>query len=458
MEVSIASVEVIKPSSPTHHLKPYKLCIIDQLIPVTYVSIILFYPIADPNVDISKTLTKLKESLSETLNLYYPFSGRTKHNLYVDDFLAGVLFLEARVKCQMSEFFKIEETELQNQLVPSQPFCPEKTSDVFPIAFQSNVFSCGGLALGVSMCHKNGDGATLSNFLNSWAACCSGSLEKVINPNISMDAAAILFPPMTSSLLHKYAPMVDRIWIKEGDYLTRRFVFSAEALGTLKEMAKSERVPNPSSYAAISCFVWKHAMESSWAASGSRRPSLATHAVNLRPRMQHYHGNNLLGGILGNLVFSATTKFDPNDHNLESSTEVKLSELVEEQKGAIEVFNNDFLYEVMKGNKDGSSEILNKIELVSSMDLEKLDVFSFTNWKGFWNEVDFGFGKPFLRGTIGNVGTALRNLVIFVEADQWGEGSVEAIITFENNIMALLESDHNFLAFTSPNPLINAAF
>ena len=91
MEVRVVSREMIKPSSsPTIQTKePYKLCLFDQLIPLTYMSIVLFYPKISNN-DTAKTLTHLKKSLSEILNLYYPFSGRTKNNLFVEDFDSGV--------------------------------------------------------------------------------------------------------------------------------------------------------------------------------------------------------------------------------------------------------------------------------------------------------------------------------------------------------------------------------
>ena len=450
MEINIVSREIIKPSCTIHHLKPYNLCLFDQFTPVTYVSVVLFYRIADPKVDLTKTSTQLKKSLSETLTLYFPFSGRIKNNLYVDNFLAGVLFLEAQVKCGMPEFLEIKETELLNELVPFQPFRQEKTLDGPLVAFQFNVFSFGGIALGMSFCHKNADGATLSNFLNSWAAFCGGpSLDKLIYPNIS--DASILFPPMTNDFLEKYTSLMDRLWFKEGDYITRRFIFRPEAIETLKEKVKTENVPTPSRNVAVSCLIWKHAMVASWAASGSPRPSIASHAMNIRPRMKPRHGDNLLADATGNLFWWAMAVFDPNDEDLGYSTDVELSELVRQVKGSMEAFECDFLQEVMKGNKEGWNEVVNQLDFMCSVELEKPDVYAFTNWKDFYNDVDFGFGNPFWVGTMGKVGPAFRNLVILVDADQWGKGSVEAFITLERREMALLEHDSNFLAFTSQN-------
>ena len=45
MDVDIISREIIKPSSPAiHHIKPFKLSLLDQITPTTYASLILFYP------------------------------------------------------------------------------------------------------------------------------------------------------------------------------------------------------------------------------------------------------------------------------------------------------------------------------------------------------------------------------------------------------------------------------
>ena len=254
MEVTIISKQTVKPScspSDLHHLKPYKLCLFDQLTPVTYPSVVFFYPISDPNFNLHKTLTHLKNSLSDTLTLYYPFSGRTKDNLYIDDFHEGAPFLEARVNCRMSEYFKLNDTELLNQLVPFQPFCKEKETTSFSqIAFQVNLFACGGIALGLSLCHKIGDATTIGSLLKSWAAIFSGSPNKVIHPDLSLSSS--LFPPR-DNLPQNYIALMDQLWFKENNYVTRRFVFDAESIAKLRAKAKSESVPKPSRIETLTC-------------------------------------------------------------------------------------------------------------------------------------------------------------------------------------------------------------
>ena len=82
VEVTIISKETVKPSLPTlHHLKPYKLTLFDQVTPATYVPTVFFYPMStNLNLDMSQIIAQLKKSLSDTLNIFYPFSGSIKNN------------------------------------------------------------------------------------------------------------------------------------------------------------------------------------------------------------------------------------------------------------------------------------------------------------------------------------------------------------------------------------------
>ena len=50
---------------------------------------------------------------------------------------------------------------------------------------------------------------------------------------------------------------MDNLWSKEGDYVTRRFVFHDKAIATLRAKAKSELVPKPTRIEALTCFIWR---------------------------------------------------------------------------------------------------------------------------------------------------------------------------------------------------------
>ncbi|PON31968.1 Transferase [Parasponia andersonii] len=298
MEVTIFSRETIKPSnvSSLDHLKPQKICLFDQLTPVTYPEVLLFYSICDPNLTLHKTLfIQLKKSLSETLTFFYPFSGRTKNNLYIDDFDAGVPYLEARVNCRMSDYLQLRETESLNKFVAFHPFSKERETSGPQLAIQVNLFTCGGIALGVSVCHKKSDGATLSHFLKSWAALTTRAPDRVVPPDLSK--AATLFPPLTDLPSNSLA-LMDQLWFKKSNYVTRRFFFDNKAIATLKSLAKSERVPSPTRNDAVSCFIWKHAMAASWAHIAQKLHAVAkkkdTGFLYLREKRHHKFGKGVV--------------------------------------------------------------------------------------------------------------------------------------------------------------------
>ncbi|XP_062091984.1 stemmadenine O-acetyltransferase-like [Humulus lupulus] len=450
MEVSIISRETVKPSSLSlNELKPHKLCLFDQITPMTYASIMVFFRNnnTDPNfnANIPQTLAQLKKSLSEILTLFYPFSGRTKNNLYVDDFNAGVTYVEANVNCSLIEFFKLKQNELLNQFVPFLPWRNEseaRQEELPQVGFQVNIFACGGIAIASSLGHKIADGGTLSHFLMSWATAFRGFPEKIIPPNLS--DASIAFPPR-DLLPTKYRSLKDKLWFNKGNFVTKRFVFQANAIANLRDIGRSQRVPKPSRNEVLTCFLWKHASAAAAIATGrASKDSIIAHAVNMRPRMS----SNVLTTSIGNLFWwaKATSK------DVGSMT---LSEAVEILRGSLVSFNNEYL-ESMEGEVGYSavSEFYDSMEDIiinsSKQDSSAPEIYGFTNWNGFFNDVDFGWGKPIWVGAHGNVGAEFRNMIVFV--DGHGGKGMEAFVTLEENHMNVLEKDPKFLTFVSPNP------
>ncbi|XP_062089119.1 stemmadenine O-acetyltransferase-like [Humulus lupulus] len=438
MEVTIFSRERIRPSSSLiGHMKPKKLCLFDQLTPITYPEVALFYSINDRNFDLNKTLIKLKKSLSETLTLFYPFSGKAKNNLHIEDYDNGVPYSEAKVNCRMSAYFQLRETESLNKFVSIHPFSKENDTSGPQLAIQVNVFTCGGIALGVSVCHKQSDGASLSYLLKSWAALFTDSPEKVIQPELSK--AASFFPPRTE-LPSNCLALMDQLWFKKSNYVTKRFYFDSKAISTLKALAKSERVPSPTRNDAVSCFIWKHAMEASWAISGSPRTSIAAHAVNMRPRMKDPRS---LENCTGNLFWWASIVVNPAQKD-----DLELSQLVALTKEMVAEFDGEYLDTLVgEAGFEPVSEFVEQLEMMISMESEKPDIFAFTNWKDIFNDVDFGWGSPVWVAAHGKVGSEFRNLIVLIDSQGSNVKEIEAFVTLEDQQMAVLESDSKFLAF-----------
>ncbi|KAM2656291.1 hypothetical protein EV1_011816 [Malus domestica] len=151
MKIEIVSEDQCKPSSPIpDNLKSYKLSLLDQIAPMFYVPVILFYS-APENIDDTTIVDKLKNSLSETLT-----DG-------------AVVFTRARANIQLSEILKSPEMDLVQQLLPLDPYNIRMDKAVAAMAVQLNFFDCGGMGIGICLSHKIADVATLSSFLDAWA-------------------------------------------------------------------------------------------------------------------------------------------------------------------------------------------------------------------------------------------------------------------------------------------------
>jgi hypothetical protein len=154
MNVEIISREIIKPSSPTpHDLRNHKRSFLDQLAPTTYIPIILFYrpKINGHHVDHQvQRSSRLKKSLEQTLNRFYPLAGSVKEDHSIDCNDEGVEYYEARVACNLSQVLQHINVEALNKF---QPFEPYRIKGAKPgsrevlLAVQYNMFDCGGVAI-----------------------------------------------------------------------------------------------------------------------------------------------------------------------------------------------------------------------------------------------------------------------------------------------------------------------
>ncbi|XP_050209090.1 stemmadenine O-acetyltransferase-like [Mercurialis annua] len=447
MQVDIISREIVKPS--IHQTKkPFKLALFNQLTPITYSPFILFYlPTSSSRSNVTQTLVLLKKTLSETLNLYYPFSGRVVDNFHIDHFNEGIPLIIARINgLSLSDFLKNPRLEFINGFLPFKPFTKITDMGVPQMGFQVNVFSCGGLAIGCCASHKLVDGPTGAAFIHAWATLTrTGSLSSVVKPNC--DEASVYFPPK-NPFPQEHLSLMETLWFTEGNYISKRFVFSAKAITSIRIKARgegNEKKKLPSRIEALSCFIWKCCMAASRAVSGAPKASILVEAVNLRTRTKPPMSNVSLGDIFG----WATAVADP------TLREKELHELAALLEEAIKLYDDRDYMDSLQG--DDGFETMNDYhnQLQGLFAVEKPDIFAFTSWCHLGlNNVNFGFGDPIWFGILGKVGPAFRNLTVFTEARD-GKG-IEAWITLDEDRMTKLEHDPQFLAYASPNPKISS--
>ncbi|CAK9178332.1 unnamed protein product [Ilex paraguariensis] len=436
VQVQVISKESIKPSSPTpHHLRTFKLSLLDQLIPAPYAPIILFYPNyhGDTHLEVAKRLVPLKQSLSETLTRFYPLAGTINDDLSIDCNDEGAYYATAQVNSRISDFLNNPDLKLIHQFLPCETSFNGSTAGTRVTNIQINVFECGGVAIGMCISHKVLDGSALSTFLKGWAGTACGS--EVVYPNF---IATSLFPTNDLWLRDSSIAMWGSLF-KMGKSITRRIVFEAEAIATLKAKATCSSVRDPTRVEVVSAFLWQCTMAASAEKCGVKRPSLLTHVVNLRkrsiPALSEYS--------LGNLIWIASAK-------CKATYEVGLQALVDQVRQGISKISGEFVKK-LRGD-EGSTVMHKSLEEIGEFgSKDGVDYFGFTSWCNFgFYEADFGWGKPIWVSSIGSGGAVYMNLTVLM--DTKCGGGIEAWVTLDEQEMEILESNQELLALASVDP------
>ncbi|KAL9462401.1 hypothetical protein AB3S75_000411 [Citrus x aurantiifolia] len=456
MEVEIISRESIKPSSPTPlDLKTHKLCLMDQFLSNAYAPRVLYYPLNQDDLSsaididhiVSKRLQLLKQSLSETLVHFYPLAGKLTNNFSVDCNDEGVYFVEAVAKSPLNELLIQPDPNLINKLCPvdgSQQSGQVAGAHVAMVQVTS--FACGGLVICACISHTFGDGTSFSSFMKAWAATArkKTSEEETIFICPNYDASS-LFLPYEDDLFHQLRAVSNASYtrlLETGRFVKRRFVFDAKAIAELKAKAKSSRVQNPTRIEILSAILSKSIMAVVNKKSGSHKPMLLSHAVNLRPRARP----PLSEYLIGNIVWYTNALF--------TEEEVDLDGLVWQLREAISKFDGDFVKSLQGvGGLLKLSEAI-KYEAEACSDAKNRVIFSSWCTFGFYG-IDFGWGKPIWVSCVGFGGSILQfSPIINLVDTRFGDG-IEAWVSLLEEDMALLEVDKNLLEFATidPSPL-----
>lgn len=432
MNVEIFSKEIIKPSSPTpHDLRTHKLSFLDQIPPTTYIPIILFYQEAPKtnghdDVDQVEKSCRLKKSLKQTLNRFYPLAGSVKEDHSIDCNDDGVEYNEARVSTNLSQVLQHFDVEILNKFLPFEPYGnrakrPAGGREVL-LGVQYNIFDCGGVAIGVCISHRIADGASATTFLSALSATSRGDV---------LEAEAVC-PKFDSAT---YFPPKDMGWgkgnmsIRKDKIVTRRLVFDKSSIAALKDKAS---YGNPTRVAAVSAFIWKRLMSIS-----KSRVHVAIHAVNIRQRMVPPMPTHSFGNLwyFAAAVLSPHDQLDDHDHEY-SNYGVLASKL----SNAIKGVDGDC---VKKLQSDAIPDSLTKaVELSSKGEVES---YRFTSWCRFpLYEADFGWGKP---TWVCCPTMPFKNLVVLMSTRD-GDG-MEAFVNVLEEDAVVFDSDEELLPFVS---------
>ncbi|XP_009371380.2 BAHD acyltransferase At5g47980-like [Pyrus x bretschneideri] len=434
IKVEILHKETIKPSSPTpHHLKTCSLSGYDQLTPEIYVPLILFYPNGGDEASIdhhalfADRFGLLKRSLSEALTHFYPFAGEFVFNVSISCSDHGAGLIEAQVNCPISKILDKPDFQILGQLIPTS-IDSKQAETGHLLLVQVSSFKCGGLAIGMSISHKVADASTLSAFIKSWTAIALGSAGATDHavPSPEFGIAATIFPPQ--DILNSQQGTTE---FPPDKGIGKRFVFDASKIAALKSKAASATVPNPTRVEVVSALIWKCAMEASRSNLGFTKPSVWSQVVNMRKRS----GKTLMENILGNFSWYFAA--------MSTESEVDLEILVAKFRKGIEEYKEKY------PNSVGCEDALQSVKEHGNILInDSIVTYSCSSWCRFpFYETNFGWGQP---SWVSICSSEFKNTIILMDtSDGFG---VEALLTFTEEDMAIIERHEDLLAYASVNP------
>ncbi|KAJ8748008.1 hypothetical protein K2173_012619 [Erythroxylum novogranatense] len=429
LNVNILYRETIKPSSPTpYEHTTYKLSLLDQLCPPMYASVVLFY--SEPGKEFDKKVDDhLKTSLSKALSLFYPFAGRLKDSFTIDCNDRGASYTRSQVDKDLSSVLNQQDANSLQQLLPCNPH--DRSADLCNrviLAVQVNIFTCGGVAIGVCIWHSVADGSVVASFVRTWAAVARGG--SIDSDGVVVDCTS-LFPPQ------------DLGGFSTGQYsdrdvlpslVTKRFLFEASKITALREKIGSvgPSSDRPTRVESLSALIWSAAIAIAQEKHESPyKVHLGILTVDLRKRMNPPLPNQCIGNINQLAVSQWPLSMNSSEYSGLAGT---LSQ-------SLRIINGEYL---RKLHADGS--YLERIKHAGHEQAMKYigGVITISSWCRFpLYETDFGWGKPTWLGTA----MGLNNLVIFIDSKD-GEG-IEALVTLSKEDMAKFERNPGIVKYAT---------
>ncbi|CAI0428711.1 unnamed protein product [Linum tenue] len=431
LKVEITSTETVKPSSPTpNHLRTHKLTILDQTAPPAYVPLCLFFPRRrDSSYDQDSFAESLKDSLSNTLNVYYPLAGRYRDDFSIDCNDAGVDLVRARVGCHLSDALG-QETVDEDRLLPLLPCRPQgrrvdSDGELVLLAVQVSFFECGGLSVGVCCWHGVSDACTLACFLRTW----SGFAMKIMDESsgVVRDCTDV-FPPRDLSAASESVEGFRAAVATPGTRI-KRFVFGRDKIAALRrdiEAANSQQ--RPSRVQAVSAVIWAAAIKIARVKNEGRgQCHIAAMTTNLRSRMEPALPEQAMGNLVQIPVFAERPVDNDDDYN---ALAAKLRE-------SVKMVNDENMRKAMGS---GFSNVLRRF----AEEYAEGNLLAISSWCRFpFYEVDFGIGKPIWMCFF----TMCYNLVVLLDAED-GVG-IEAWVTLSEEDMSKFEKDVGVLKYAT---------
>ncbi|GAB2275034.1 hypothetical protein Dimus_009802 [Dionaea muscipula] len=429
LRLELVSKGTIKPSKPTpEQQRTLNLSLLDQFSPRVYVRIIFFYL----NGELKPK--ELKKSLSESLSYYYPFAGRIRMDGSIECNDEGVRFIEAHARCKLSHVLMKPQVEKMTHLCPISGEESLNGSEIDSmVLIQMTTFECGGIAIATCFSHKMADAQSIATFMKDWASINRDPSIVLSPPQFS---GASLFPfPFPFPVNDNNKTTSSKPMSANANCSTRRFVFDASEIDSLKTMAK---VLHPTRFEVISALIFKCILSASKSLGIIPQPDILNVIVNIRKRMKPPLSEHHIGNFaLHNLVKVGGGDKEPELHTLVGLLKEGMDEFSKKK------FNEE---DTAYRRSAKIHECYNELEQLPS--IKQGHMLLFSGWCRFpFYEVDFGFGKP---AWVSTLPSPTKNCIFLCDT-AIGNG-IEAWVTLENQVMAKFECDQELLTFATPNP------
>ncbi|CAA7023387.1 unnamed protein product [Microthlaspi erraticum] len=427
MKLELLSKEVIRPVS-LNHPQTLHLSLFDQFLPSTYVSAIFFY---DDQANQEILGQRLKNSLSQTLSLFYPLAGRIKEGVIVDCNDEGALFTEARANVLLSDVLRNpSDAGLVQKLIVSPDHADPET---WPLLHVKVIFFRDrGFSVAVSVSHKICDATSLSTFVRSWTKAARGYVDNV-NPEF---AASVFYPPADNSI--EFPPLL----VHETKSKTTRFVFGHLEIEKLKRRASGgKRVSQATRVESITALLLRCMTKARRSKAGEVTEFAITQTMDLRPRVPF---SLLPRKAIGNFFLPLLKESSESKMEIQDTvsklrkTKEELNELITEDP------------EDAKVSSAGAKERIATAMLSSLCEVSpETEAYVVSSWcRMSFYETDFGWGVPVWVAP----DSVDKTHVVLMDAND-GEG-VEAWVTLPETDMAALEHDGELLFYATASPSV----
>lgn len=243
----------------SHILSLSNLDLLSGRFPVTY---LYFYSKTSSSSSSSTFFDNLKDSLSECLNFFYPFSGKIVQNKHSNEpeilcNNSGVLLIEAKGNIPLKDldFYNLDHQILKgNFLINSSSIDQE-----FPLQVQITHFTCGGLSMAFTFDHALGDATSFGKFLLTWSEIARKSPVSS-SPDHRRNLLRARNPPIYNSSLDQTfisCTLQEILAIPTFKILLKRLYFiDASSIDMLQKLASLEGKKR-TKIEAFSAYIWK---------------------------------------------------------------------------------------------------------------------------------------------------------------------------------------------------------